>query len=144
MYPSIVSVGQIEGGTVPNAVAENARLCGTVRTTEENVRKQIIAGIKRIVNAAGRLHNADVKVEIIKGYPAVTNTCNESEIARTAVKNIIGDEALVDTQFASMGGEDFSYYLDKYRDALQGWEHRRKALRTFPLIALLSILTRMH
>jgi hypothetical protein len=24
------------------------------------------------VNAAGRLHNADVKVEIIKGYPAVT------------------------------------------------------------------------
>tara|TARA_B100000959_G_scaffold72905_1_gene77410 strand:- start:12 stop:1178 length:1167 start_codon:yes stop_codon:yes gene_type:complete len=113
MHPSIVSVGQIEGGTVPNAVAENARLCGTVRTTEEHVRKQIIAGIKRIVNAAGRLHNADVKVEIIKGYPAVTNTCDESEIARTAVKNIIGDEALIDTQFASMGGEDFSFYLEK-------------------------------
>ena len=113
MHPSIVSVGQIEGGTVPNAVAENARLCGTVRTTEEHVRKQIIAGIKRIVNAAGRLHNADVKVEIIKGYPAVTNTCDESEIARTAVKNIIGDEALVDAQFASMGGEDFSFYLEK-------------------------------
>ena len=113
MHPSIVSVGQIEGGTVPNAVAENARLCGTVRTTEEHVRKQIIAGIKRIVNAAGRLHNADVKVEIIKGYPAVTNTCDESEIARTAVKNIIGDEALIDTRFASMGGEDFSFYLEK-------------------------------
>ena len=113
MHPSIVSVGQIEGGTVPNAVAENARLCGTVRTTEEHVRKQIIAGIKRIVNAAGRLHNADVKVEIIKGYPAVTNTCDESEIARTAAKNIIGDEALIDTRFASMGGEDFSFYLEK-------------------------------
>jgi hippurate hydrolase len=54
-----------------------------------------------------------VKVEIIKGYPAVTNTCDESEIARTAVKNIIGNEALVDTQFASMGGEDFSFYLEK-------------------------------
>ena len=39
MHPSIVSVGQIEGGTVPNAVAENARLCGTIRTTEEHVRK---------------------------------------------------------------------------------------------------------
>ncbi len=113
MHPSIVSVGQIEGGTVPNAVAENARLCGTVRTTEEHVRKQIIAGIKRIVNAAGKLHNADVKVEIIKGYPAVTNTCDESEIARTAVKNIIGNEALIDTRFASMGGEDFSFYLEK-------------------------------
>jgi hippurate hydrolase len=113
LYPSIVSIGQIEGGTVPNAVAENAWLCGTIRTTQEGVRKQIIAGIKRIVNAAGRLHNADIKVDIIKGYPAVTNTCNESEIARTAVKNIIGGEALVDAQFASMGGEDFSFYLEK-------------------------------
>ena len=113
MHPSIVSVGQIEGGSVPNAVAEKAMLCGTIRTTEEHIRKQIITGIKRIVNAAGTLHNADVKVEIIKGYPAVTNTCDESKIARTAVKNIIGEKALIDTQFASMGGEDFSFYLEK-------------------------------
>ena len=118
MHPSIVSVGQIEGGTVPNAVAENARLCGTVRTTEEHVRKQIIAGIKRIVNAAGRLHNADVKVEIIKGYPAVTNTCNESEIARTAVKNIIGDEALIDTGLQVWEVKIFLSIWKRYRDAL--------------------------
>jgi len=113
LHPSIVSVGRIEGGSVPNAVAGDARLSGTIRTTEQHVRKQIKEGIKRIVNAAGNLHNADVKVDIIEGYPAVTNTCKESEIARTAVKNIIGDEALVDTQFASMGGEDFSFYLEK-------------------------------
>lgn len=113
LYPSIVSVGRIEGGFVPNAVAENAILCGTVRTTKPHVREQIIAGIKRMVKAAGTLHNADVKVTIIKGYPAVTNTFDETEIARKAVKNIFGDQALVDTQFASMGGEDFSFYLEK-------------------------------
>jgi hippurate hydrolase len=113
LYPSIVSVGRIEGGFVPNAVAENAILCGTVRTTVPHVREQIIAGIKRMCKAAGTLHNADVKVTIIKGYPAVTNTFDETEIARKAVKNIFGDQALVDTQFASMGGEDFSFYLEK-------------------------------
>ncbi len=113
LYPSIVSVGRIEGGFVPNAVAENAILCGTVRTTVPHVREQIIAGIKRMGKAAGTLHNADVKVTIIKGYPAVTNTFDETEIARKAVINIFGDQALVDTQFASMGGEDFSFYLEK-------------------------------
>ncbi len=113
MHPSIISVGQINGGTVPNAVAEDASLCGTIRTTETHVRKQIIAGIERIVNAAGTLHNADVKVEIIEGYPAVINTNDESEIARSAVKKIFGNEALIDTQFACMGGEDFSFYLEK-------------------------------
>ena len=113
LYPSIVSVGRIEGGSVPNAVAETARLCGTIRTTETQIRKQIMSGITRIVDAAGMLHNADVSVDFTMGYPSVINTVEETEIARTAVKNIIGDEALVDGQFASMGGEDFSYYLEK-------------------------------
>lgn len=113
LHPSIVSVGRIEGGSVPNAIAETAMLTGTVRTTETHIRKQIESGINRIAKAAGTLHNADVSVDFIEGYPSVINTVKESEIAREAVKNIIGNEALVDGQFASMGGEDFSYYLEK-------------------------------
>ncbi len=112
VHPSIVSVGRIEGGSVPNAVAASASLTGTIRTTETHVRKQIIAGIRRIVKAAGTLHNADVKVEIIEGYPSVINTVEESKIARRAVTNIIGDDALVDTRYINMGGEDFSFYLE--------------------------------
>jgi hippurate hydrolase len=73
-----------------------------------------------------------VKVEIIKGYPAVTNTCNESEIARTAVKNIIGDEALVDTQFASMGGEDFSFYLEKIPGCLARLGAQKEGFANIP------------
>ena len=113
LYPSIVSVGRIEGGSVPNAVAESANLSGTVRTTETQIREQIMSGITRIVDAAGILHNADVSVDFTMGYPSVINTIEEVEIARAAVTNVIGEEALVDGQFASMGGEDFSYYLEK-------------------------------
>jgi len=113
LYPSIVSVGRIEGGSVPNAVAESANLSGTVRTTETQIREQIMSGITRIVDAAGILHNADVSVDFTMGYPSVINTVEEVAIARAAVTNIIGEEALVDGQFASMGGEDFSYYLKK-------------------------------
>ncbi len=113
MHPSIVSVGQINGGSVPNAIAENASLSGTIRTTDTHTRELIYAGITRIANAAGTLHNANIDVEFVNGYPSVINTLKESEIARTAVENILGGEALVDTQFASMGGEDFSFYLEK-------------------------------
>lgn len=113
LHPSIVSVGRMEGGAVPNAVADSATLSGTMRTTETHVREQIKAGIQRISNAAGILHNASVEVEFIEGYPSVINTVEESELARQAIVNIIGDEALVDTRFVTMGGEDFSYYLEK-------------------------------
>ena len=132
VHPSIVSVGKIEGGSVPNAVAERARLSGTVRTTEEHVREQILAGIKRIVNAAGALHNAEVKVEFTKGYPAVVNTNKESEVARRAVINIIGEDALVDTQYVSMGGEDFSFYLEKIPGCFARIGAQKEGLENIP------------
>jgi amidohydrolase len=132
LYPSIVSVGRIEGGSVPNAIAETAKLCGTIRTTETQIREQIIAGITRIVDAAGILHNADVSVDFTMGYPSVINTVEESEIARAAVKNIIGDKALIDNQFASMGGEDFSYYLEKIPGCLVRLGAQKEGLEGIP------------
>ncbi|MFQ5963921.1 MAG: M20 family metallopeptidase [Candidatus Scalinduaceae bacterium] len=132
IHPSIISVGKIEGGSVPNAVADSARLSGTIRTTETHVRKQIKAGIQRIANAAGTLHNADVKVEFIEGYPSVINTIEESKIARQAVINAIGDEALVDTQYVTMGGEDFSFYLEKIPGCLVRLGAQKVGLENVP------------
>ena len=132
MHPSIVSVGRIEGGSVPNAIAETASLTGTIRTTETHIRKQIKSGMKRIANAAGTLHNADVSINFIEGYPSVINTLEESEIARTAVKNIIGKNALVKGQFASMGGEDFSYYLEKIPGCMVRLGAQKEGLEGIP------------
>ena len=132
MHPSIVSVGQIKGGSVPNAVAENAWLSGTIRTTDTQTRELIKAGIMRIANAAGTLHNANVEVEFVQGYPSVINTLKESEIARMAVGNILGEEALVDTQFASMGGEDFSFYLEKIPGCLVRLGAQKAGLESVP------------
>ncbi len=132
IHPSIVSVGRIEGGTVPNAVAASATLSGTIRTTEIHVREQIIAGVQRIAKAAGTLHNADVKVDIAEGYPSVVNTVEESTVAREAVVNVIGDQALVDSKFISMGGEDFSYYLEEIPGCLVRIGAQKRGLENIP------------
>ncbi len=132
MHPAIVSVGQIEGGSIPNAVAEHAKLSGTIRTTDTKTRKLVIDGITRIAKAAGTLHNANVNVEFAKGYLSVINTLEESRIARMAVKNILGEEALVDTQFASMGGEDFSSYLEKIPGCLVRLGAQKAGLEGIP------------
>ena len=131
-HPSIVSVGQIEGGSVPNAIAETAKLTGTIRTTETHIRDQIKSGMERIANAAGTLHNANVRINFAEGYPSVINTVEESDIARTAVKNIIGNTALVGDQFASMGGEDFSYYLEKIPGCLVRLGAQKDGLEGIP------------
>ena len=112
-HPLIVSVGKIEGGSIPNAVADSAKMWGTIRSTEPHVREQVISGIKRIVNAAGVLHDADVQVKINQGYPSVINTTKETSIARKVIKSLNGDNAVIDSGYINMGGEDFSFYLQK-------------------------------
>ncbi len=92
----------------------------------------LLDGITRIANAAGTLHNANVNVEFVKGYMSVINTLEESEIARIAVKNILSEEALVDTHFASMGGEDFSFYLEKIPGCLVRLGAQKAGLEGIP------------
>jgi amidohydrolase len=112
-HPLIVSVGKIEGGSVPNAIADSAKMWGTIRSTELHVREQVISGLKRIANAVGVLHDANVEVTISQGYPSVVNTAEETALARKALKSLLGDGPVVESGYINMGGEDFSFYLQK-------------------------------
>ncbi|RMF20987.1 MAG: amidohydrolase [Cyanobacteria bacterium J083] len=112
-YPSVVTIGKVEAGSAANVIAEEATLSGTIRTTNPAVRQHIIQGLQRICNAVGDLHNAEVQVNIRTGYPPVVNTERETEIARRAVVKILGEAGLAIMEHPSMGGEDFSYYLQQ-------------------------------
>ncbi len=112
-HPSVVTIGKVEAGTAGNVIAETARLNGTIRTTDTEVRNHIINGLQRIANAVGELHNAEVVVEIREGYPPVINTLKEAEIAKRAVINLLGEKGFVAMEQPSMGAEDFSYYLQE-------------------------------
>ncbi len=113
LHPSVLTVGQVEGGTAPNVIADFAILRGTIRTTDEHVRDNIHTGIRRMTEAFGLLHKAQLDVEIETGYPPVVNTSRETEIAYQAAQAVVGTAGLVVMDHPSMGGEDFSYYLQK-------------------------------
>jgi hippurate hydrolase len=111
VHPSVVTVGQVEAGSAPNVIAEQAIMHGTIRTTQPDVRQQIHDGLKRMARAIGELHNANVNVSIQEGYPPVVNTSREAEIAHRAARTVVGESGLMAMDHPSMGSEDFSYYL---------------------------------
>lgn len=112
-HPSVVTVGRVEAGTAANVIADSARLEGTIRTTLPQVREHLHAGIRRMAKALGELHNARLDVDIQKGYPPVVNTRRETQLAYRAAHRLVGDAGLMQLDHPSMGGEDFSYYLEK-------------------------------
>jgi amidohydrolase len=113
LHPSVVTVGRVEAGTAANVIADKAHLEGSMRTTLPAVRSHLHAGIRRMARALGDLHNASLAVEFREGYPPVVNSAREASLARRAAQQVVGEIGLMQLEHPSMGGEDFSYYLEK-------------------------------
>jgi len=112
-YPTVVSVGRFSGGTAYNVIAEEAYLEGTIRATHPEIRSQIIDGLERMVRAMDGLYNAKTTIRFREGLPPVINHPVAARVARKAAKKIVGRENVVKQLHPSLGGEDFSYYLQK-------------------------------
>ncbi|RMD69573.1 MAG: M20/M25/M40 family metallo-hydrolase, partial [Gammaproteobacteria bacterium] len=132
-HPSVVTVGKVEAGSAHNVIAEEAHLYGTIRTLEPEVRQHIIEGLRRMGKATGDLHDAQVTVEIQEGYPPVVNSEREAMIARRAAIEVVGEEGLVPMDHPSMGGEDFSFYLQHVPGCYVRFGARREGWENIPL-----------
>jgi amidohydrolase len=112
-YPSVISVGRIQGGTASNVIAEEAVLEGTIRTTHAKVRDQIIQGLTRMVRSMDQLYNAHTSIRFLDGLPPVINDAGAAMLARAAAESVVGVDGVVKQNHPSLGGEDFAHYLRK-------------------------------
>ena len=133
VHPSVITVGKVIAGTAPNVIAESAELEGTIRTTFPESRDHIHKGIRRMAEAMGDLHDAEIRLEIQEGYPPVINTPDEVGLVRKCVRELYGPDALTTSPHASMGSEDFSYYLQHVPGAFFRFGARRPEWEPMPL-----------
>ena len=133
VHPSVITVGRIEAGTAANVIAESARLEGTIRTTFPDTRDHIHKGMRRMAEAMGELHDAEVHLELAQGYPPVINTDREVKLVRECARSLYGPDALRSSPHPSMGSEDFSYYLQHVPGAFFRFGARRPDWEPIPL-----------
>jgi amidohydrolase len=109
LEPAVLSIGEFRAGTLPNIIADSARLSGTSRTFNSVVREQFPAAIKRIAEYTAAAYRTEIKLHYDFGSPVVENDPACSEIARRAVQKVMGEDALTLME-KTMGGEDFANY----------------------------------
>lgn len=107
---AVVSVGSFVAENPFNVIADTAKLIGTVRTFNEDVRDQIESEIGRVVKGTCLATDSSYSYSYHRGYPAVVNHKNETEFLVETVKQIPG-VTQVEESAPQMGGEDFAYYL---------------------------------
>lgn len=112
-HPSVVTVGRFDAGTASNVIADKAKLSGTIRAQDEDVRQYLHGSIQRISTAIGQLHGAEVHAEIKSGASAVINPPEMADLCREAAATVVGREQVRKLEVANLGGEDFGHFLGK-------------------------------
>ncbi len=110
--PAVVTVGSIHGGTKHNIIPDEVKLQLTVRSTKDKVRKNLLAGIKRIAEGCAKTAGAPeptVKVDESEFTPALYNDPALTKKTVALFKEILGADRVKERP-TIMGGEDFSRY----------------------------------
>ncbi len=108
--PAVVTVGSIHGGTKHNIIPSDVHLQLTLRAFKDEVRDQLIEGIKRRANGLAAAHRAPaMTVEISDGTPPTINTPSLVQKVVPFLKGAVG-AANVEEVEPTMGAEDFGLF----------------------------------
>lgn len=109
--PAVLSVCSIHGGTAHNIIPEKIELSGTVRTFDRFLRDTIEQRMDRMIQLTAESLGVQAALTYKRGVSPVINDGRAAEIAAGAAKAVAGADAVVPAA-ATMGGEDFSLFLD--------------------------------
>ena len=133
---ALISITKINGGTAYNVIDDSVKLGGTIRTFKPETRSFFEKKLHEISSGIAKANGAEAEVDfhLTNKYPPTINSKKESMFAGNVAKKIFGDSK-VDTDIdPSMGGEDFSYLLEKKPGAYlyigQGDDNHKAHLHT--------------
>lgn len=112
--------GRIESGSAPNVIPQHAELEGTVRCLELAGWREVPDALHELIGAMAEIHRAKWSLDYKRGVPPVVNeaeTIAQLDMAMTRQFGGEGEGVVEETE-QSLGGEDFSWYLEHAPGAL--------------------------
>ena len=99
-------------GNAYNVLPQTAKLTGTVRTLEPDVREQVEKRIRALVKSTAEAFGAEAELRYVPGYPMTVNSPMETAFAVDVATSVVGQDKVNPDTPPVMGGEDFSYMLE--------------------------------
>lgn len=112
LSPTVLTIGQIHGGSANNAIAPSVKIGGTVRTLDPEVRNSIEERMEKVIKGVTEGLGGTYKFEYRYMYPVLLNDESLLPGIESSVSAVLG-EGRFSISKPSMGGEDFSFYAQK-------------------------------
>ncbi len=107
---AVLSVCMVEAGTAFNIIPQRALLSGTIRTFDPAVRELVNARFAEIVKSIAAAMGCQAEIAITEvTFPVVNDPAVAQAVADVVSEILPG--ATVDTQYQTMGSEDFSFMM---------------------------------
>ena len=110
--PAVLTVGKMVVGTRFNIIAENAVIEGTVRCFDPKTRDHIEKQLQIYAENVANIYGATAEVDYFRGTQAVINNEYSAKLVQKVAAEAFGEDVVYDEK-PTMGGEDFSFYLDE-------------------------------
>lgn len=111
--PAVLSITKVSAGSTHNVLPDAVELLGTLRTLSPEGRTRGREAFERICTHVAAAHDCTAQVAIEPGYPP---TVNDPRAVALVIE--IAGHAFHELPASNMGGEDFSYVLEKVSGAM--------------------------
>ncbi|MGP4065581.1 N-acetyldiaminopimelate deacetylase [Oceanobacillus sp. M65] len=105
---ALITIGKMESGYVQNAIAETARLEGTIRTLSPETMPIIKDKLQKLMDGFSLAYECEIDVDYGANYYQVYNDASYVHLFSKVMKE---NDIKFDTAPAAMTGEDFGYML---------------------------------
>ncbi|QHC27353.1 amidohydrolase [Streptomyces sp. GS7] len=112
-----VTWGRLESGHACNVIPQHAELSGTVRCLDLDTWRRAPDLVHAAIDEVATLHGAKSQINYVRGVPPVVNEPASAQLLHDAMAARRGADAVEDTE-QSLGGEDFSWYLEHVPGAM--------------------------
>lgn len=109
--------GRLETGHAPNVIPQHAELSGTVRCLDLDAWRAAPDLVHAAIDEVAGMHRAKTVINYVRGVPPVVNDAESIGLLDAAMTERRGSYAIEDTE-QSLGGEDFSWYLERVPGAM--------------------------
>jgi amidohydrolase len=108
---AVISICVFQAGEMFNVIPCSAYLEGSIRTLNNELRLSMPQKIEAVVRGITQANGATYDLDYYMGYPVTVNHKGVTETVRQAAVKVLGQDHVGEAVKASMGGEDFAYYL---------------------------------
>jgi amidohydrolase len=93
VQPAVISIGSVHGGQTDNVIPDRVEICGTIRSMDKKVRRELFDELERAMGVARAL-GGDFELMIEEGYPVSLNDPQVAALVRRVAIDLLGEDCL--------------------------------------------------